>query len=125
MLVARALTFRTADVSIATNESYRRIAIERGGMDPERVFVVRSGPSLERLAIVPPRRALKRGRRYPRRLRRRDGRQEGIDLLLDAVRLHRSSSIGRHDIHFGLVGGGTSLEADEGARRGARASTTT
>src|SRR3954466_6347545 len=39
-------TFRTADVSIATNESYRRIAMERGGMPPERVFVVRSGPSL-------------------------------------------------------------------------------
>src|SRR6185369_12966977 len=34
------LTFRTADVSIATNESYRRIALTRGGMDPERVFVV-------------------------------------------------------------------------------------
>src|SRR6266481_2850927 len=33
-------TFRTADVSIATNESYRRIAIERGCMLPERVFVV-------------------------------------------------------------------------------------
>ena len=48
------LTFRTADVSIATNESYRRIAIERGGMPPGKVFVVRSGPSLERLKIVPP-----------------------------------------------------------------------
>src|SRR6266568_3862107 len=39
-------TFRTADVSIATNESYRRIAIGRGRMPRERVFVVRSGPSL-------------------------------------------------------------------------------
>ena len=47
-------TFRTADVSIATNESYRRIAIERGGMPPERVFVVRSGPSLERMRIGRP-----------------------------------------------------------------------
>src|SRR3954447_21837199 len=47
-------TFRTADVSIATNESYRRIAIARGGMDPDKVFVVRSGPSLERLKVVPP-----------------------------------------------------------------------
>jgi glycosyltransferase involved in cell wall biosynthesis len=47
-------TFQAADVSIATNESYRRIAIERGGMDPERVFVVRSGPDLRRLKIVPP-----------------------------------------------------------------------
>src|SRR6185436_4583998 len=48
------LTFKTADVSIATNESYRRIALTRGGMDPGKVFVVRSGPSLERMKIVPP-----------------------------------------------------------------------
>ena len=53
MVLLERLTFRIADVSIATNESYRRIAIERGGMPPERVFVVRSGPSLERLKIVP------------------------------------------------------------------------
>jgi len=103
------LTFRTADVSIATNESYRRIALERGGMDPARVFVVRSGPSLERMRIVAPDPSLKRGRRYLVGYVGVIGRQEGIDLLLCAARqvvdLH-----GRHDIHFGLVGGGTSLE---------------
>jgi glycosyltransferase involved in cell wall biosynthesis len=103
------LTFRTADVSIATNESYRRIALERGGMDPARVFVVRSGPSLERMRIVAPDPSLKRGRRYLVGYVGVMGRQEGIDLLLCAARqvvdLH-----GRHDIHFGLVGGGTSLE---------------
>src|SRR5579872_536792 len=55
------LTFRTADISIATNESYRKIAIERGHMQPERVFVVRSGPSLERLKILPPVPQWKRG----------------------------------------------------------------
>ena len=58
------LTFRTADISIATNHSYRRIAIERGGMEPAKVFVVRSGPSLERMQIAPPVEALKNGRRY-------------------------------------------------------------
>src|SRR5262249_36229606 len=42
-------TFLTADVSIATNWSYHKIAVERGGMDPDKVFVVRSGPSLDRL----------------------------------------------------------------------------
>src|SRR5204862_4110858 len=62
MLRLERWTFRTADVSIATNLSYRRIAIERGGMAPERAVVVRSGPSLERLKIQPPVPALKRGR---------------------------------------------------------------
>ena len=86
MCLLERLTFRIADVSIATNESYRRIAIERGGMAPERVFVVRSGPSLERLKVVPPVRALKCGKRYLVGYVGVMGRQEGIDLLLHAVR---------------------------------------
>src|SRR3954462_2331772 len=64
MLWLEKLTFRFADVSIATNLSYRRIAVERGGMPPERVFVVRSGPSLERLRVLPPDENLKKGRKY-------------------------------------------------------------
>ena len=102
-------TFRTADVSIATNESYRDIAIERGGMDPERVFVVRSGPSLERLRIRPAEEKLKRGRRHLVGYVGVMGRQEGIDLLLHAVRIV-VHCYAREDVHFGLVGGGTSLE---------------
>jgi len=37
------------------------------------------------------------------------GAQEGIDLLLRAVR-HIVFGLGRKDIQFGLVGGGTSLD---------------
>ena len=109
LLKLERLTFRTADVSIATNESYRRIAIERGGMDPERVFVVRSGPSLERLKIQPPDIKLKRGRRYLVGYVGVMGRQEGIDLLLQAAKIIVDDH-GRRDVHFGLVGGGTSFE---------------
>jgi glycosyltransferase involved in cell wall biosynthesis len=101
-------SFRTADVSIATNESYRRIAIERGGMRPERVFVVRSGPSLERMKVTPPDAALKCGRRYLVGYVGVMGKQEGIEYLLQAVR-HIVVGLGRNDVHFGLVGGGTSL----------------
>lgn len=107
------LTFRCADVSIATNESYRKIAIGRGGMDPSRVFVVRSGPMLERMKVLPPVEALKRGRRYLVGYVGVMGRQEGIDLLLQAVR-HIVCDLGRQDVHFGLVGGGTSLEELKG-----------
>ena len=103
-------SFRTADVSLATNESYRRIAVERGRMPPERVFVVRSGPSLERMKILTPDDRLKRGRRYLVGYVGVMGKQEGIDYLLRAVR-HIVFYFGRDDIHFGLVGGGTSLEA--------------
>ncbi len=110
MLALERWTFRTADVSLATNESYRRIALERGRMPPDKVFVVRSGPSLERLQILPPDPALKRGRRYLVGYVGVMGRQEGIDLLLQAVHyiIHDKR---RTDVHFGLVGGGTELAA--------------
>ena len=103
------LTFRTADISIATNESYRRIAITRGGMAPEKVFVVRSGPSLERLKILPPRSELKRGRKHLVGYVGVMGRQEGIDYLLRAA-AYLVHDMGCTDVHFGLVGGGTSLD---------------
>jgi glycosyltransferase involved in cell wall biosynthesis len=109
MLLLEKLTFRCADVSIATNESYRRIAIERGGMRPERVFVVRSGPSLERLRSLPPDESLKRGKKFLVGYVGVMGRQEGIDYLLRAV-AHLVHDLKRSDVHFGLVGGGTSLD---------------
>ena len=110
MVMLERWTFRTASVSIATNESYRRIAIERGGMPPDKVFVVRSGPSLDRLKILPPTPALKQGRKYLVGYVGVMGRQEGIDLLLQSVR-HIVRDKGRDDVHFGLVGGGTELTA--------------
>jgi glycosyltransferase involved in cell wall biosynthesis len=103
------LTFRTADVSIATNESYRRIALERGGMDARRVFVVRSGPKLDRMKIRPPAPQLRNGRRYLVGYVGVMGEQEGIPYLLAAAR-HIVHEMSRDDVHFGLVGGGTSLD---------------
>ena len=101
-------TFKTADVCIATNDSYKRIAIERGGVSPSKVFVVRSGPDLSRLKVLPPQPDLKRGKRFLVGYVGVMGRQEGIDGLLTAVQ-HIVHTVGRTDIHFGLVGGGTSL----------------
>src|SRR5258706_14319734 len=109
MVLLERLTFRTADVSIATNHSYRRIAIERGDMAPERVFVVRSGPSLERLRIGPGDAKLKKGRKYLVGYVGVMGRQEGIDYLLHAAS-YIVHGLGRRDVQFGLVGGGTSLD---------------
>lgn len=48
------MTFRTADVSIATNDTFRSIAISRGGMEADRVFVVRSIPDLARFQRTEP-----------------------------------------------------------------------
>jgi glycosyltransferase involved in cell wall biosynthesis len=104
------MSFLTADMVISTNESYRGIAIERGGKDPAKVFVVRSGPDLTRIKRVAPNPALKKGRQFLVGYVGVMGKQEGIDLLLQAVQfiVHH---LKRTDIHFGLVGGGTELPA--------------
>lgn len=103
------MTFLNADVSIATNESYRKIALSRGKMDPERVIVVRSGPSLERLKILPPKAELKKGKRFLIGYVGVMGQQEGIEYLLQAAAWIRHT-LQRDDIHYGLVGGGPELE---------------
>jgi len=109
MVLFERWSFNTSDVSIATNESYKKIAIERGGMDPDKVYVVRSGPKLDRLKVLPPVEALKKGRRFLVGYVGVMGAQEGIDLLLESAR-YLIQDLGRTDVQFGLVGGGTSLD---------------
>jgi glycosyltransferase involved in cell wall biosynthesis len=103
-------TFAAADVSIATNDSYRRIAIERGGMDPSRVFVVRSGADLSRVRRAQPRAELRRGKRHLVGYVGVMGKQEGLDLLLESISYMRRT-LGRDDTHFVVVGDGTELAA--------------
>lgn len=102
------LSFWAADVGIATNQSYRKIAIERGGMAPERVHVVRSGPDLSHLKPVAPVERWKNGRAHMVGYVGVMGKQEGIDLLIDAAH-HIVRQMHREDIQFVLVGGGPAL----------------
>ena len=104
------MTFWLADTSIATNQSYRKIAIERGKMKPERVFVVRSGPETSRVKPVPANDAWKKGAQYLVGYVGVMGDQEGIDLLLESA-AYLVKTKGRTDIHFALVGGGPSLDS--------------
>jgi glycosyltransferase involved in cell wall biosynthesis len=107
MILFERLTFKLAKFSIATNESYKKIAIERGKMKPENVQVVRSGPKLERLKIVEPVEKLKKGKKFLIGYIGVIGEQEGLDLLLESAK-HILSL--RDDVHFAIVGDGTHLE---------------
>ncbi|MGB3851429.1 MAG: glycosyltransferase family 4 protein [Tunicatimonas sp.] len=107
MLFFERLTFRAADYSIATNESYQKIAIERGGMPADRVQVVRSGPSLKRLKLTSGNNEYKKGREFLIGYVGVIGVQEGLDLLLESVQ-HIVQQ--RHDVQFAIVGSGTALE---------------
>ena len=101
------LTYYFSDVVIATNNSYRELAITRGNRNPNDVFVVRNGPDLETFKAVPPAPALKYGKPYLVGYVGNMSIQEGLDILLD-VALHIKKS-GRHNIHFTCVGGGPGL----------------
>src|SRR6267378_1236424 len=102
------LTYRFSDVVMATNSSYRDLALTRGGLAPEDVFIVRNGPDLETFQAVPPNPALTHGKPYLVGYVGNMSAQEGLDILLD-VALH-VKKLGRRDIHFTCVGGGCELE---------------
>lgn len=103
------LTFSLADTSIATNGSYRRVAVERGRMKPERTFVVRSAPDLARFRPCDPVERHRKGRRHLIGYVGVMGEQEGVELLLEAAH-HLVYGRGRKDLQFCLVGGGPNLE---------------
>lgn len=103
-------SFQTADVVLVTNESFRKIAEERGKVDKDRIYVVRNGPDLQRVRLLPGNGALRRGRQYLVGYVGVMGKQEGIDLLLRVVR-NIVHARGRTDIQFALIGDGTELSS--------------
>jgi glycosyltransferase involved in cell wall biosynthesis len=108
MIWLERLTFKTADVSIAINETFRDIAITRGGMDPDRVFIVRSVPDLTRFKRVAPNLDLKNGRKFVAGYVGIMGAQDGVDLLIEAM----DELVNRQecrDVQCVIVGSGTEL----------------
>lgn len=101
------LTYRFSDVVMATNASYKQLAITRGGLAAEDVFIVRNGPDLETFRAVAPVPALKYGKAFLVGYVGTMSIQEGLDILLDVALFLRNS--GRKDIHFTCVGGGPGL----------------
>ncbi|NNH70794.1 glycosyltransferase family 4 protein [Nocardia uniformis] len=108
MLLER-ITFALADAVISTNESYRRVAVERGRMDPERVTVVRSAPDLAKFVQREPDPALKRGKSYLAAYLGVMGPQDGVDYALRAI-AHLRDRLGRTDVHVIFMGSGDAFD---------------
>ncbi|MFE5791083.1 glycosyltransferase family 4 protein [Streptomyces sp. NPDC056503] len=104
------MTYRAADVVLATNESYRDVAVRRGGRRAEDVFVVRSAPDTERFRPVPPEPELKRGKPHLLCYLGVMGPQDGVDYALRALARLRDE-LGRTDWHAVFVGGGDTFDA--------------
>ncbi len=105
LLLLERLTVRSADHVIATNESYRSIDLERHGVDPKTVTVVRTGPNLRRLKPVEPDPTLKRGRSFLAAYIGVMGPQDGVDLVLRVADIV-INELRRDDIAFTLIGSG-------------------
>ncbi|MFD5968425.1 glycosyltransferase family 4 protein [Streptomyces sp. NPDC060311] len=104
------MTYRAADIVLATNESYKAVAVHRGGRRPEDVFVVRSAPATDRFQPVPPEPELKRGKPHLLCYLGVMGPQDGVDYALRALAKLRDA-LGRTDWHAVFVGSGDAFEA--------------
>ena len=100
-------TFRCSDVVMSTNNSYREIAINRGAIREENVFVVRNGPDPNTFRAVSPNPTRKFGKRYLVGYVGNMDAQEGLDILVEVAQWFKTS--GRSDVHFTCIGGGPGL----------------
>jgi glycosyltransferase involved in cell wall biosynthesis len=105
LLALERRTHRAADHVIATNDSYREIAMTRGGKRADEVTVVRTGPDLRRLRPGEPDPELRRGRRFLVAYIGVMGPQDGVDIVVRAADIV-VNKLGRNDIAFTLIGSG-------------------
>jgi glycosyltransferase involved in cell wall biosynthesis len=109
LLLCEKLTFKSADAVISTNESYKNLAIKRGGREKNEVFVVRNGPNLSKVEFLPENKKLKCGFEYLVAYVGVMGSQEGIENLL-SIANHIVYEKNITDIKFILIGTGPHLK---------------
>lgn len=105
LLALEKASYRTAHAVISTNESYRGKAIERGGCDPAKVTVVRTGPDSSRMVAGPAVPALRHDHEHLAVYVGVMGPQDGVDVLVEAID-HYVNVLGRTDTWFALLGAG-------------------
>jgi len=101
-------SLKLADITIATNESYKQVQVQRAGKDPNRIFVVRNGPNQLRMARAAPSPRLKAMNKcilcYVGSL----NPQDGVDYLLRSLG-YLFHDLKRSDFHCVIMGSGDSL----------------
>jgi glycosyltransferase involved in cell wall biosynthesis len=109
MRLLERLTFKLADATIATNETFKQIAIERGRMDPDKVSIVKSYPDSNRFRRIPPDPTLRGRFRFMAGYVGIMGQQDGVDTLIRAMH-HIVHKNGRTDISCAIIGSGTEFD---------------
>jgi glycosyltransferase involved in cell wall biosynthesis len=108
LLLLERASLRLADRVLVVNESLRRVAMERGGVSPDRITIVGNGPVLARVRRRQARPELRGGRRYLCCWVGMIGPQDGVDLALRAI-AHLVHELDRKDCSFVFVGVGDAL----------------
>ena len=107
--LAERLTFLSADLVLSTNESYKEIAVKRGGVDPNRVVIVQTCADLAEVAKAEYVPGFKRGKRYLVSYVGVMETQDGVQLLIESIQyLVRVRK--REDTHFVIIGTGNEAE---------------
>lgn len=101
------LTYRSCSFAFVTNESYKEIAIERGKMNPNNVFILRSGPKLNRMIKKEPLAELKNGYKYMVGYLGVIGQQEGLEYILKCAKYNKKHN---NDILWVIIGDGPHLK---------------
>ncbi|MGH9170733.1 MAG: glycosyltransferase family 4 protein [Acidimicrobiales bacterium] len=102
-------TFRTASHVISTNESYRQVAVTRGGKALETTTVVRTGPDPTVMRTREPDPERRHGRTYLAAYLGVMGPQDGVDIVVRAA-AKIVNEWGRRDVGFTLMGSGDCLD---------------
>jgi glycosyltransferase involved in cell wall biosynthesis len=102
-------SLKLADITIATNESYKQIQIKRANKNPRDVFVVRNGPNQMRMTPVAPSTRLKKMNKFILCYIGSLNPQDGVDYLLRSLR-HLLYDLKCSDFHCVIMGTGDSLQ---------------
>ena len=112
LVVLERLSFKSASLSLAVNNTCRDIAINRGNMDPDRIFIVRNAPLKDSVRIVQTG-TLKRDNNKKRHVVGYlgvMGKQDDVDNLLHILD-YIVNKKGRRDVIFKLMGDGPELKS--------------
>jgi glycosyltransferase involved in cell wall biosynthesis len=108
LLAFEYVSYRAADVVICNTRAFGEVALARGGVARDRLFLVRNGPEPEWFVNAAADASLRRGKSALLMYVGMMGPQDGVDILLRAIKL-LIEEFGQCDFHTHLVGSGTQL----------------
>ena len=102
---AESCMLRAVHKVVSTNESYKAIAMQRGGRRAEDVVVVRNAPDPMRFSVRTPDPVLRKSAKYLIAFLGEIGQQDGVDVLIRAISVI-NAQLGPNAVHYVLMGAG-------------------